>query len=219
MLPSPQEFGKAATGLGIRNKDFIIVYGQGSMAMGPARAWWMFRMMGHNRICVLDGGLPAWQSRGYPVDTKPHVSGAAVSPFKTAYVPRLTVSLQQMKQAVGAGVLVCDARPAERFTGAQPEPRPGLRSGHIPGSCSIPAGILTDRSTGQLKSDLELKKILQKAGYTPNQAIYATCGSGVTACMITLALHKIGIHDTPVYDGAWAEWGMAESDCPVSISI
>ena len=209
MLPSPADFEKAVGPLGISNDDFIVIYGQTQKHFGPARAWWTFRVFGHDNVCVLDGGLPAWECEVYAVNTDAPVKLPPAT-FKAKYRPELVADLKQM-QAGGAQIF--DARPPDRFDGRTPEPRPNLHSGHIPGSVNTPGSVFTDPSTNKLKSKTELEQIL--AGYQPGKPAYATCGSGVTACVIALALHTLGHKDIAVYDGSWAEWGAIGAKRPV----
>jgi thiosulfate/3-mercaptopyruvate sulfurtransferase len=209
MLPSPDMFQEAVSALGISNDDFIVVYGQGGPHMGPARVWWTFRTFGHDNICVLDGGLTAWIAEGFPVNgaapPEPKHSG-----FKTTRRSDYTCELQDVKKAADSGsCAILDARPPPRFQGAAPEPRPGLKSGHIPGSKSTPAVDFIDSQTGKFKSMDQILEIIHRAGLKDGKApVIATCGSGVTACLIVLALYMTNYDGRiSVYDGSWAEWG------------
>lgn len=213
MLPAPGEFAQAVSQLGISNSDLVILYGQQSPAMGPARAWWMFRVFGHDRVCVLDGGLKGWIDAGYETEAGVPAAPPAAS-FTPSYRPELVLSLQDMRAASDSGdVSILDARPMARFEGQEPEPRPGLKRGHIPGSACLPAGALLDEA-GRLKGRAVLESLFREAGVAPGKSFFATCGSGVTACLLALAAHYLGYRDVPVYDGAWAEWGAEGSPLP-----
>ncbi|MCD8566456.1 MAG: 3-mercaptopyruvate sulfurtransferase [Alphaproteobacteria bacterium] len=215
MLPSAEAFADYVSALGIKNTDTVIVYGQAGIVMGPARAWWMFRTFGHDNVRVLNGGLPAWKSLGFPVK---NTSPPPVD--RTSYQAYLRTDLlcdkSTVKQAVDTdNALILDARPADRFYGRVPEPRPGLKSGHIPGSVSMPCSQLVDTITGKMKTKAELEAILAPYQLSADKPVITTCGSGVTACVIALALHETGYPDAPVYDGSWSEWGQPEHNLPV----
>ena len=203
MLPDEAEFNAAVMDLGINQGDFIVVYGQEGLVMGPARVWWTFRAFGHENICILNGGLPAWLKKDYPVTNVESL--VMPSEFKGHKDYSLISTMKDVKNAQDSA-LIFDARPPARFKGEQPEPRAELISGHIPGSYNIPAGSLID-DDGKLKPYNELKEIFSPYNLSPNTSIITTCGSGVTACVIALALYNIGINNASIYDGSWAEWG------------
>jgi thiosulfate/3-mercaptopyruvate sulfurtransferase len=207
MLPSPEQFARQTGALGISNADTVIIYGQSGIIMGPARAWWMFRVFGHDNVRVLNGGIPAWKSQGFalqPALPEPASSGA----FHAQFRRHLVVDHRFVTEAIeNKSTNILDARSPERFKGLAPEPRPGLASGHMPGAFNIPASILVDSATGKLKSPDELRFIFDQAGFDITKPIVTTCGSGVTACVIALALFTVGYPDIPVYDGSWSEWG------------
>jgi thiosulfate/3-mercaptopyruvate sulfurtransferase len=166
-------------------------------------------------VSVLDGGLPKWRREGRPIDSG---TPAPATPPAHRFIPRLdrrwVRSLDEMRANVAsARELVLDARSAGRFAGTEPEPRPGLRGGHIPGSCSVPFGSLLDGGT--LKPVVELWRILGEAGVNGDTLVVTTCGSGLTAAIVAFALHHIGHPDVAVYDGSWSEWG-ARRDVPVA---
>lgn len=207
MLPDPDTFARAASALGISNDDTVVIYGQTGTAMGPARAWWTFRVFGHTRVRVLDGGLPRWQALGYPVSTDtpvPPAPGRFVSNLRPEQVAD-RADVARAKASAGARIL--DARAPERFEGRVPEPRPGLRAGCIPGSENLPCASLLDPETGLMKSPEDLRRMFEDCGAGADMPVIATCGSGVTACTIALALAVIGRENVRVYDGSWAEWG------------
>lgn len=213
MLPSAAEFAAAIGALGIGNDDLVVVYDQSGMAMAAARVWWMFRAFGHKDVMVLDGGLPAWHAAGYGLNSNPPAP-ATPQPYTARFQPALVRSAQQISDTLDDDTtLVIDARSAERFKGLMGEPRPGLRSGHIPGSINIPFADLIDPASFRLRTDHP--QILAAASTAPAN-IVASCGSGVTACVIALALHEAGRSDTAVYDGSWTEWGQESSGWPVA---
>lgn len=212
MLPSEAVFQKEVRNLGIDPETPVIIYGQGSTAMGPARAWWMFKIFGHQAVHVLDGGLPAWKAAGLEVSTTPP---APTPPARGRFVARLKPALLAIRQDVAeasesGSARIIDARPKARFLGQSPEPRPGLKSGHIPASLNLPAQELFDPATGKLFPAKILKERFQTLGIGESTPVIATCGSGITACTIALALDYIGYTPASVYDGSWAEWGKIE---------
>ena len=203
MLPSADDFENSVSALGISNADTIVIYGQDGIIMGPARAWWMFRAFGHDNVCILDGGLPAWKDEGYSTT---YISSAAeTGTFKATQNQALITNMNGIKRQIGRA-LIMDARPPARFAGTEPEPRAGLKMGNIPTSVNIPASSLVNESKS-LKSKEELKSIFAAYSIDKNTQLIATCGSGVTACVIAFALFNIGINNVSIYDGSWAQWG------------
>jgi thiosulfate/3-mercaptopyruvate sulfurtransferase len=203
MLPSAEAFGAAVSALGVSNTDAVVVYDSLGLFSAP-RVWWMFRAMGHDDVRVLDGGLPRWRREGLPTE-----SGAPevlLARFEANARPALVRSLDEVRAASGAGDQVVDARPAARFAGTAPEPRPGLRLGHMPGARNLPFSAVLD-ADGGLRPNPELRKIVRGAGVDLEGGVTASCGSGVTAAVVLLALARLGRWDAALYDGSWAEWG------------
>jgi len=208
MLPSPEAFAQAVSSLGVGNETTVVVY-EVAPPRSAARAWWSFRAMGHDNVVVLDGGLAKWRAEGRGVE-----SGPAKPPparFTAKRDPALVRSLDEVFSALGSGdIQIADARPAARFRGEAPEPRPGLRSGHMPGAKNLPPSELYHLD-GTMLAPLDLEDKIQAAGIDPDKPLIASCGSGITACMIALALARTGHDRTAVYDGSWAEWGAAKN--------
>jgi thiosulfate/3-mercaptopyruvate sulfurtransferase len=210
MLPPPAEFAVAARRLGISNASTIVVYDTVGL-FSAARAWWTFRAMGHDAVFVLDGGLPRWISEGRPLETG--WRDPAHGDFKAHLRANLVRDLDQVTAALrDPGLQVLDARPAARFRGEAPEPRPGLRSGHMPGATNLPFTGLIEGDA--LAAAERLRAVLEAAGIDPAKPAIATCGSGVSATVIALALARLGQDNAAVYDGSWADWG-ARSDTAV----
>lgn len=213
MVPSADPFARKLGALGVGDDDRVVVY-DGNGLSSAGRAWWMLRLFGHDDVAILDGGLPKWRAEGRPLDT------AIPNPPARHFSARLEPALLRDKAALLGNLAtrreqVADARAAGRFDGSTAEVRPGLRSGHIPGSYSLPYEQLTDPKTHQLRSAEDLTRLFEDAGIALDRPVVTSCGSGVTACALAFALHLIGHPDVAVYDGSWSEWGQP-GDTPVA---
>ncbi|WP_315827123.1 MULTISPECIES: 3-mercaptopyruvate sulfurtransferase [unclassified Bradyrhizobium] len=213
MYPSAEQFGRDAGRLGVSNGDTVVVYDSGGWVAAP-RAWWMFLSFGHTDVRVLDGGLKKWMAEGRPVESGQVTPalGTFSAKFDAARVRRIE---QMVANLAGNAEQVIDARQAPRFAGEVAEPRPGLRSGHIPGSRNLPYAELFDAATGVMKPLDRLREAFGAAGVDLAKPIVTSCGSGVSAAVLTLALYRLGIRDTALYDGSWSEWGI-ENGPPVA---
>jgi thiosulfate/3-mercaptopyruvate sulfurtransferase len=210
-LPSAELFAKSVAALGISETDTIIVYDGPGMFSAP-RVWWMFRTFGAKNCFVLDGGFDEWKAGGRPVET---LTKSAPKPaaFNPAYNNLAVVNFNEMLKIVETGVVqIADARGAGRFAGRDPEPRAGMRSGHMPGAINVPYSELSNG--GRLKPLTELRDMLATAGVDLTRPVVTTCGSGVTAAVITLALLSLGHRYNMLYDGSWSEWG-SRQDTPI----
>jgi len=203
-LPNPRGFATHVGALGISEKDRIIVYEREGYFAAP-RVWWLFRIMGATQVYVLDGGLKGWQQAGYEITDQPTLITPAI--FMPNFYAQAVVNLAEMREIVANGeVQIVDARGAGRFSGAESEPRPGMRAGHMPGARNLPYPQLQQHD-GTLKSLPELRAAFDKAGIGVNKPVVTSCGSGVTAAILTLALQALGNDDVRLYDGSWSEWG------------
>ena len=205
MLPSDKVFSDKVGALGINNEKRVVVYDVYGM-QSAARTWWMFRFFGHENVSVLDGGLPKWINEGNKISSRP------VTPSPTTFVcnrqPRLVKSLNDIKEIVkGEKGQIIDARSLGRFNGTEPEPRPSMRSGHMPGAISLPFTKFLDPESKTYISNEKINHLIKELNIDLSQPITTTCGSGVTACALALGLFLIGKTDVAVYDGSWSEWG------------
>lgn len=214
MLPSPEKFSSKVRKLGLGDGSRIVVYDQRGLFSAP-RVWWMFRAFGHSDVAVLDGGLPKWLAESRPTE-----NGAAQRQDERHFTARLdhtqvrdrrhlVRNLERQKEQV------LDARAANRFAGEVPEPRPELRAGHIPGSLNLPFTDLIDPETKTLKSPEELARIFRERGVDPKKPVVTSCGSGVTAAVLSLALYITGHRDVALYDGSWTDWGREDAGTPI----
>ena len=205
MAPPVEKFVSRMRAMGVGDGHQVVVY-DGAGLFSAARVWWTFRLMGKTDVAVLDGGLPKWIAEGRPTEDM-----APITRDRHMTVQRQAGLVKDVTQVARAAKLgdheIIDARPAGRFAGRDPEPRPGLRMGHIPGSKSVPwTELLNPDAT--MKSPEALRATFAAAGVDMSKPAICTCGSGVSAAMLALALERMGHRDHAVYDGAWAEWGM-----------
>lgn len=212
MLPTPGAFRKKVEALGISNTSTVLFYDRSGL-MWASRGWWMMGVFGHDNAMVLDGGWKKWLAEGRPTEAG-QPGPATPGSFRPDYRAQHVRGIGDLLGNVRTGAeLVLDARPAGRFTGEVPEPRPGMRSGHIPGSASLPYATLVGADGTMLPAD-QLKAKLTAAGVTGAKPVVTSCGSGVSATVLTLAMVLAGMPPGAVYDGSWTEWG-GRHDTPV----
>jgi len=203
-LPSPSDFSCHASKMGIDANSTIVVY-DGVGYFSAPRAWWMFRIMGARTVYVLNGGLQGWQNEGKPVTAKPTPTPLG-KVFTADFNPQAVVTCDEMRTIVAQiSAQIIDARGKPRFSGQEKEARPGVRSGHMPGAYNIPYSTLAEN--GYFKSAAAIRTIFSDAGICLKKPIVTSCGSGVTAAILVLALQGLGVHHVRLYDGSWAEWG------------
>jgi len=212
MLPSTVQFASQVKKMGIGDGSQIVVYDTEGL-YSAARVWWMFRTMGHDDVAVLNGGLKKWKAEGRAVTDEPP-RPRQPRHFTPRFNSALVRDADDVKALIGHRTTqIVDARAAARFAGTAPEPRAGLRSGHIPGSRNVPFTNLLNKD-GTLKDEQSLREAFKAAGVDINRPVVASCGSGVTAGVIAFALAQLGRSDAAVYDGSWTEWG-ARTDLPI----
>jgi thiosulfate/3-mercaptopyruvate sulfurtransferase len=206
MYPAAAQFGRDAAALGISDDDLVVAYDSGNWLAAP-RAWWMFLSFGHDKVKVLDGGLKKWVLEGRSTESgnvlpKPGRHGATYNPAFVRSKQQLLANIDSRAEQV------VDARARDRFEGTVAEPWPGRRSGHIPGSRNVPYGDLIDPATGAMKPIADLRRAFAGANIDFEKPIVTMCGSGVSAGVLTIALYRLGVRGSALYDGSWAEWGL-----------
>jgi thiosulfate/3-mercaptopyruvate sulfurtransferase len=207
MLPSAQTFAQKVGQLGIDNRTRVVVYDTNYVS---ARVWWMFRVFGHDDVVVLDGGFTKWQAEGRPVESSE--VGVAPRTFVPRPRPELIADWREVLDNLSSRrAQLVDARTAKRYSGELPTGYPGIRAGHVPGSINLPWDTIEDPQTKQFLPRDELASRFAHAGVNLDQPIIAMCGSGVTACILALSLHRLGRSDWKVYDGSWHEWAQLPS--------
>lgn len=212
MLPSPEVFAAKVSALGISNTSRVIVYDVYGM-QSAARVWWMFRVFGHDNVAVLNGGLPKWEAESHAVTSETRPRG--VTTFNATFRPALVRSIEDIRRRVDDGAeQIVDVRSAGRFTAAEPEPRAGMRSGHMPGALNLPYTDLLETEHRIYRDAAAIRQRLSEAEIDLERPIATSCGSGVTACAVALGLFLIGKDDVAVYDGSWSEWG-GRPDTPI----
>jgi thiosulfate/3-mercaptopyruvate sulfurtransferase len=211
MLPSPEQFAQQVGALGVGDGMTVVLY-DGIGLYGAARVWWTFRAFGSENVRVLDGGMPKWKAENRPLETGP-AKPRAPKTFTPKFNRNMVASIDDVQKVLlDKTAQVVDARAADRFRGEAPEPRAGLRGGHMPGSFNVPFGqVLQD---GRLKSHGEITAAFKEAGVDLDNPVVTSCGSGVTASILTFAIDALGKSPGRVYDGSWSEWG-ARPDTPI----
>ena len=212
MFPSEEAFADAVGAMGISNDDMVVTYDGGKLT-GACRVWWMFRAFGHDKVSVLDGGIGKWRAEGRAVENT--MATPQPASFKAHYQADMVRSIEQILSLVdqGGAEQILDARAAGRFDGSVPEPRAGMRSGHMPGALNLPYDKLL-RDDGTLRDAEQLRALFTKAGVDLARPIVTSCGSGVSAAVLLLGLACLGHENNRLYDGSWSEWG-GRDDTPI----
>lgn len=204
MAPTPGRAARLLGQMGVDRDSRVVFYDQKGL-FSAARGWWLLRLFGHENVAVLDGGLPKWRAAGGTVESGAE-RPAAPRPFWADFIARRLAGIGDIKRVVAdRSARIVDARPAGRFDGTAPEPRPGLPSGHMPGACNVPATSLLAPDQTMLPPDA-LRDIFAKVGIDGSQPVIASCGTGVTACVVALGMVQAGLPEPAVYDGSWTEW-------------
>ena len=216
-IPTQEHFRACAEEAGVSDASAVVVYDGSGVNLSAARVWWTFRYFGLDRVAVLDGGLKRWVADGHPTESgTPVRTLEAPAPFTPAPRPHLNRSAEDVLRAIGAaGTQIVDMRPPGRFAGTEPEPRAGLRGGHVPGSRNFPYTDLVDPRTGLAVKRETLDRLLDEAGVDPARELVGTCGSGTSACAFAWRMACAGYPDVAIYDGSWSEWG-GRGDLPVN---
>ena len=216
MLPTADEFSKHAGSLGISNAHHVICYDSSGGPMAAMRVWWTFRVFGHDRVSVLSGGLPKWQKEGHPTSSTPR--DITEQQFTAKHDQNLVKTIEQILENIeNQHFQMVDARSEGRYNGTEAEPRVGLRQGHIPGAISLPFERLLDTENFMtMRSADEITSVILGSGINPEKPLISSCGSGVTAAPLVMALYLIGHTQASIYDGSWTEWA-ARPDTPIVI--
>ena len=209
MIPASKTFEKHVSRLGIKNSDLVIIY-DGIGLQSAARVWWTFKLFGHKKVGILNGGFPKWLSENLPVEKK--INTRVKSEYKSKFNKKIIRNYEQIFDNITSKKeQIIDARSKGRFLGIDPEPRENLASGNIPGSLNLPFQELILESNKTIKNTEDIQNTFKKAGITFEKPIITTCGSGITASVLAYCLHLIGFYNYSVYDGSWVEWGSTKN--------